>query len=72
MDAHSLFAPVYRVGDALYSHNFLLGEDVNIPPNAQRVTFTQWYEAWLNKQISIAQEHWRKRGRTVPSLALAD
>jgi hypothetical protein len=36
----------------------------------QRLTFTQWYEAWLNKQIRIAQEHWQKRGRTVPPLVI--
>jgi hypothetical protein len=37
---------------------------------AQHVTFAQWYEAWLNRQIRVAQEHWQKRGRVVPPLHL--
>jgi hypothetical protein len=39
-------------------------------PQEPRVTFTEWYEAWLNKQIRIAQEHWQKRGRVVPPLVM--
>lgn len=79
MDTPTIYTPemliegeLFNASDELYGKVHEARQDPVRVSTAQRVTFTQWYEAWLNKQISIAQEHWRKRGRTVPSLALAD
>lgn len=52
------------------SHFELNPDDQEQPMIEPRITFTQWYEAWLNRQIRIAQEHWHKRGRTVPPLMM--
>jgi hypothetical protein len=67
-DLPMLFTPVMLLDGELFEADI----DPSMAANAQRVTFTEWYEAWLNKQISIAQEHWRKRGRSVPSFILND
>jgi hypothetical protein len=68
VDLPAPFAPVVLLDGKLFHAD----ADPLRAAQAQRVTFTQWYEAWLNKQISIAQEHWRKQGRSVPPLALDD
>jgi hypothetical protein len=43
-----------------------------IPAADERVTFTQWYEAWLDNDTAIAQNHWQKRGRTIPPIILTE
>jgi hypothetical protein len=65
MDGGTYFSPV-MVADGKFYHSD------KAPANAERVTLTRWYEAWLDEEIAIAQNHWQKRGRSVPSLTLTE
>ena len=67
----SRLAPVLLIKETLYHPTFDHYRAANDSPDAQRVTFTQWYEVWLDQQIRMAQERWRARGEDVPPLTLA-
>ena len=62
------FTPVFKIdGKAYWPH---YGQHDKVPADAPRLTFTEWYDLWLDEEIRSTQARWVREGRNVPPLIL--